>query len=128
VARIDKYEPQTGGFRALLGFTPVAGDLEKIIPVGLDANGRVVKGAGTSGVLGVLVPLTMLRNQGDAVDVAQDCELVECAGLTAGTRYFTNAAAGTVTTLNTDIPLGWTVEADRLVVRFGRTRIGGTGA
>jgi hypothetical protein len=118
VARIDKYEPLTGGFRALLGFTPVVGDLETVIPVGLSATGRVVKGAGTTGVVGILVPLTMLRNQGDAVDVIQDGELVE-AGLAAGTRYYVSAV-GDVTTTNTDKPLGWTVEADRLVLRFGR--------
>jgi hypothetical protein len=120
VTRIDKYEPLTGGHRAILGFTPVTGDLEKIIGVGLDANGRVVKGAGNTGLIGVLVPLTMLRNQGEAVDILQDGDLVECPGLVAGTRYYITADGATVNTTNTNIPLGWTVEADRLVVRFRR--------
>lgn len=119
MARVDKYEPLTGGHRALLGFTPTADDLEKIIAVGLDANGRVQKGEANSGIVGILVPLTMLRNPGEAVDIAQDCDLVDCEGLVAGTRYYLSEA-GAVTTTATDIPLGWTVEADRLVVRFGR--------
>lgn len=120
MARVDKYEPLTGGFRALLGFTPAESDIEKIIPVGLNASGRVVKGAGTTGVIGILVPLTMLRNQGDAVDVIQDGELVDCVGLAAGSRYYTTVAGVVSTTPAAGIPVGWTVEADRLVVRFGR--------
>lgn len=118
MARIDKYEPLTGGHRAPIGWQPVAGDLEKIIPVGLDANGRAVKGAGNTGVIGVVV-LTKIINQGKIVDVMQDGELVECTGLTAGTRYYSDAA-GAVSTTNTGKPLGWTVEADRLVVRIGK--------
>lgn len=128
MARIDKYESMTGGFRALLGFTPVTADLEKPLVVGLDANGRVVKGPGNTGLLGILV-LTEVLNVGAAVDVMQDGELVELTGLTAGTRYFAvSAADGALNTTNTGVPVGHTVEADRLVVRFARTRIGGAGA
>lgn len=119
MARVDKYEPLTGGHRAALGFTPDADDLETLIGVGLDANGRIQKGAANTGIVGLLVPLTMIKNPGDVLDVMQDGEMVECTGLTAGTRYYVSAA-GALTTTDTDTPIGWTVEADRLVVRLGR--------
>lgn len=118
MARFDKYDPISGGFRAQLAADWPSADLEEIIPVGLDANGRVVKGAGNTGVLGV-VCLTKLRYAGDVVDVMTDGEVVEADGLTAGTVYFGSAAGG-VTTVNTDTRIGATVEATRLVVRAAR--------
>lgn len=118
MARIDKYEPLTGGHRAPLAAAWPSGDLAKVVPVGLDANGRVVKGAGQTGVIGVVV-LTQVKNAGDIVDVMQDGECVEMTGLAAGTRYYGDAA-GAITTVNTDTPIGWTVEATRLVVRLAR--------
>lgn len=118
MARIDKYEPMSGGHRAALAVAISGADLNTAIAVGLDANGRVVKGSGNTGVIGVLV-LTKAKNVGDIVDVMQDGDLVDCEGLTAGTRYY-GATDGAVNTTNTGVSLGWTVEADRLVVRMGR--------
>lgn len=118
MSRYDKYEPMGGGFRAPLGFAVNGANLNKVLPVGLDTNGRVVLGSGNTGVLGVLV-LTMAKAIGAIVDVMQDGEIVENTGLTAGTRYY-GSAAGAVTTTNTDVKLGWTVEATRLIVRVGR--------
>lgn len=118
MSRYDKYEPMSGGHRAPLAAAWNGADLNTVFAVGLDANGRVVKGSGNTGVIGVLV-LTKAKNAGDIVDVMQDGEIVEAPGLTAGTRYY-GSAAGDLTTVNTDVPLGWTVEADRLVVRMGR--------
>jgi hypothetical protein len=102
-----------------LGFAVVAGDLEKPWAVGLNSSGRVVKGAGQTGVIGVLV-LTKTKPIGAYVDVMQDGEIVECTGLVAGTKYYGVAADGTLNTTNTNVPVGHTVEADRLVVRVGR--------
>lgn len=122
MARYDKYEPMSGGFRAPLAAAWPAGDLNEVVPVGLDASGRVVKGAGNTGVIGVVV-LTKVLAAGKIVDVMQDGEIVEMdknhAGIVAGTRYY-GSAAGALTTVNTDKPLGWTVEATRLVVRVGK--------
>lgn len=115
---IDKYEPLTGGTRAKLGFAVLAADVRKVLPVGLDANGKVQKGAANTGVIGVLV-LTQPTSIGATVDVMQDGDIVECTGLTAGTRYYSDAA-GVISTTNTGKPIGFTVEADRLVVRMGR--------
>ena len=116
--------------------------------VSLDANGRVVVGGpGNSGIVGVLVknmPAPALVGgvtlgqvtspgamAGDTVDVMVDGEIVDLAGLVAGTNYFVDGATGALTAgtgagTNTgpatagSKKIGWTVEATRLVVRMGR--------
>ena len=121
MANIDKYEPLSGGHRAPLAVAINGADLRVPLAVGLDGNGRVVKGSGNTGVIGVLV-LTKAKNVGDIVDVMQDGEIVEVDGLVAGTRYY-GVPDGTVADTDNagaNVSLGWTVEADRLVVRMGR--------
>lgn len=121
MARYDKYEPLTGGHRAALNADWLDADLNKVVPVSLNASGKVVKGtAGQSGFIGV-VCLTKKRLANDIVDVMQDGEIVELTGLVAGTRYYAAAdgnslvpSTGTVTGLRM---VGWTVEATRMVVR-----------
>lgn len=125
MARYDKYDPISGGFRAPLA-ADWAGALGTPVGVGLDANGRVVPGAGNTGIVGVLVIDGQVNSQGtrtnnkfagDVVDVMTAGEIVDCTGLTAGTEYFAAAAAGALGTTNTDTKVGHTVEAQRLVVR-----------
>lgn len=124
MARIDKTDSAIGVFRA-----PLAGDYagsETPVGVGLDVNGRVVIGAGVSGIVGLLVrpPLNpaaplLPYKAGSPVDVLTTGELVEFAGV-AGTRYTVNTADGTISAAAagaTQIPVGWTVEATRLIVR-----------
>lgn len=124
MARIDKTNSAVGIFRA-----PLAADYagsETPVGVGLDVNGRVVIGAGQSGIVGLLVrppqnpqvPL-MPYKAGKQVDILTTGELVEFAGA-AGTRYTVNTTTGVVSSAAasaTQIPVGWTVEATRLVVR-----------
>lgn len=120
MARYDKYDPISGGFRAPLAAAwGVAEGLATPVGVGLDANGRIVKGAGNTGVLGVIV-VDEAHAAGDVMDVMTDGEIVDVAGLVAGTVYFAAAAAGAVSTVNTGTRLGHTVQADRLVVRVAR--------
>lgn len=124
MARYDKYDPKDGGFRAKLAANWAAADVGKVWAVGLDANGRVVKGAGNTGVLAALV-INRAMNAGEVVDCMTDGEIVEVltqagAALTAGTRYFGVGASGDFSTVNTGTPLGFTVEATRLVVRLDR--------
>lgn len=130
MARIDKYDPVSGGFRANLA-ADYAGS-ETPVGVGLDVNGRVVVGAGATGIVGVLcrpalnpqTPLLPMK-AGSPVDVMTHGELVEFAGV-AGTTYYA-AADGTI---NTTAPaaganatkVGHTVEATRLVVRVERVQ------
>jgi hypothetical protein len=122
VARYDKYEPLSGGHRAHLAADWLEANLNKVVGVGLNASGQVVVGAGATGVIGALV-LTKLRRAGEVVDVMHDGEIVEMdvnhAGIVAGTKYYLSAA-GAITTTNTDVFLGYTVEATRMVVRCGR--------
>jgi hypothetical protein len=132
VSRIDKYEPLTGGHRAPLAADWLVGNLSKVVPVGLDANGKVVVGLGNTGYVGVVV-LTRMRVAGDIVDVMQDGDIVEfnSPGAVAGTNYFADAATSTVVAgtgaQTATAPatagskkVGYTVEATRLVVRMGR--------
>lgn len=105
--------------------------------VSLNAQGQVVKGiAGQSGFVGVVcitgrqvdvVGVQAGQNwkggkrAGDIVDVMQDGEIVELTGLAAGTKYYGLANGNGVATAATgNVPVGWTVEAGRLVVRCGR--------
>lgn len=123
MGRIDKYDPVDGGFRAPLAAN-YAGS-ETPVGVGLDVNGRVVLGAGNTGVVGVMVK-TLAANTGDIVDVMTDGEIVE-AGLAAGTVYYAAAADGALTTAApaagvNATRVGHTVEADRLVVRVQRVQ------
>jgi len=130
VARYDKYDPISGGFRAPLA-ADWAGPLATPVGVGLDANGRVVSGAGNTGVVGVMVvdgqlssagTRTNVKFAGDVMDVMTDGEIVDVDGLIAGTSYFADAADGTVDATApavgaNGVRVGRTVEAQRLVVR-----------
>lgn len=135
MSRIDKYEPLTGGTRAPLAADWTSGNLSKVVPVGLDANGKVVVGLGNTGYIGVVV-LTELKYAGDIVDVMQDGDIVEfnSAGAVAGTNFFADAAdnvvkAGTGARTATAPAtagsqyVGFTVEATRLVVRMSRKAV-----
>lgn len=131
MARYDKYDPYDGGFRAPLAADWLAADLEKVVGVGLDANGRIVKGAGNTGIRGVIV-LTKAHKAKQPVDVMTDGEIVDFthvgrptaafAAAVAGTNFYVDATTGAVTaTAAGGKFVGHTVEKERLVVRFGRT-------
>ncbi len=115
MARVDKTQSAIAVTRAIAEADFVVGDYDKVIPVGLNATGKVVKGAGQTGIIGVVIP-GRISKAGSIMDIfGNGTEIVEVAGLAAGTRYYASAA-GAITTTNTDAALGWTVEADRLVV------------
>lgn len=119
MARIDKYDPVDGGFRAPLA-AAWAGQAAPI-GVGLDVNGRVVPGAGQTGIVGVLCKPDA-AGAGDVIDIMTDGELVEFAGV-AGTTYFAAAADGAISTTApaagvNGTQVGFTVEAGRLIVRL----------
>lgn len=119
MARIDKYNPVGGGFRA-----PLAADRAGAaapVGVGLDVNGRVVAGIGVTGIVGVLCkPDDAVA--GEVVDIMKDGELVEFAGA-AGTVYTANTVTGVISNAAasaTQIVVGHTVEATRLIVGVSR--------
>lgn len=129
MARYDKYNPYGGGFRAPLAADWPSADLGKPYAVGINSSGQVVKGAGQSGVVGVLV-LTKAYKAGTVVDVMTDGEIIEFAPTAttpgegygaAGTAYFANTSTGAISTTGTAgaHKVGFTAEASRLIVHAG---------
>lgn len=128
MSRFDKYDNRDGGFRAPLAAATApgkevdGGDIGRVIPVGLNGSGRVVKNPGIGKIVGVICPV---RNMavGEPIDVMTDGEIADFtlpggAAAAAGTQYYATGVA--INTTATGTPLGTTVEATRLVVRVGR--------
>lgn len=118
MARFDKYDPISGGFRAVLNadYTGAAAP----IGVGLNASGRVVVGVGVAavGIVGVICQ-PKDRKAGEVIDVMTSGELVEFAGV-AGTAYTANTTTGVISSAAasaTQVAVGFTVELSRLIVR-----------
>lgn len=132
MARYDKYDPVSGGFRAPLAAAIAAARVGGVEAVSLDATGKVVVGTGgQTGFVGVICPDKTFA-AGDIIDVMTDGEIVEFttgangaafAPAVAGEEYY--AAAGGA--LEVTAPgagtnkgrVGHTVEATRLIVRAG---------
>lgn len=116
MARIDKTQSAIAVTRAPINADFAEADWDTLVPVGINATGKVVKGAGTTGVIGVVIPGKTVYRAGQIADIfGNGSEAVECAGLDAGTKYYSDAA-GVVSDTDTGTYLGFTVEADRLVI------------
>jgi hypothetical protein len=137
MARYDKYDPISGGFRAPLAadFTTAA-NFGKVYAVRLNASGQVVIGStgANTGIVGLMV-LTKATYAGEVVDVMTHGEIVDlntstpfdnfAAAPVAGTDYFGVAADGTISaTATANFRIGHTVEAKRLVVRVASRTAG----
>jgi hypothetical protein len=143
MARFDKYDPISGGFRAQLAVainaTSGASSSNQIgIPlgVGINAAGKAIVGSasGATGVIGVVVA-DQAKAVGDWVDVMTAGEVVDLdeAVFDPGAVYWA-ATTGVLSTTNTGVKVGYTVAdqsltdatiRSRLIVRAGRF---GTGA
>lgn len=126
MSRYDKYDPYDGGFRAPLFAAIAKADKNTAYGVGLDSAGRVVLGAGQTGIVGVYVAHDV-KVAGDIADIMTDGEIVKFtltvggAAAAAGTQYFADNVTGAITATATGgTRLGFTVEADRLVARVAR--------
>lgn len=122
--RIDKSDPYSGTHRARLAADWLAADIGVVVGVGLNASGAIVKGAGNTGVIGVLV-LSKVRRAGEAVDILKRGEVVGGAQVIVGTAAvagtsYAISATGVITATAAGVrgSLGHTVEVDRLVVDF----------
>lgn len=129
MARYDKYDPISGGFRA-----PLNADLTATedtgngnpVAVRLNTSGRVVVGGSTEtfgddSLIGVLCTTRNMK-AGDIVDVMTQGEIVEMAGMTAGDTIWGLSATGALDSLApligvNKLRVGRMVEATRLVVR-----------
>jgi hypothetical protein len=132
MARIDKTDSAVGVVRAPLNFNIVPGDYDTLIGVGLNGQGRIVRGAGQTGIIGVINPSKARTKIGQITDIFVLGDVVDCTGLAAGTTYWADGttgalvagvattgaapAAGAGSTAGS-VKIGFTVEADRLVIR-----------
>jgi hypothetical protein len=124
-ARFDKYDPVSGGTRARLAADWLDADVGVVRGVALDANGRAIKNTTVTNGKGVIA-LGKKRLAGEPIDIMTYGEIVDVTGLVAGTDYYL-AANGTITTVGpaagvNGIYVGFTVEADRLVVRVQKVQ------
>lgn len=114
MARFDKYDPVSGGFRGPLAADIISAQVGTVIGVSVNGSGQIAVGGASQ--RGVICP-TRAMAAGEPIDVMTEGEIVDMAGLTAGTAYGAQAdgdlAAGN--------GVGFTVEAWRLIVRVGRT-------
>lgn len=152
MARYDKYNPISGGFRAPLAANLTLDTNGEFGPkaVSLNTSGRVVVGtAGSSGLIGIVVkngarqPWTATTAgpkgtvnaataigcmAGDIVDVMTGGEIVDLqtvgqnasngiTGLAAGQPIYCTAAGDLTNVATGNTKIGWTVEANRLIVR-----------
>jgi hypothetical protein len=114
--RFDKFDSESGGFRTVLAAN-LTGDSD-VYGVGLDVNGRWVKGEGQTGIIGVSINPTRPGHSflaKDAVDVMRIGEIVEFDGDPA-TIYYADPTTGVVSDTPSQYPVGFTVEASRLIV------------
>lgn len=132
MARIDKTESAVGVVRAALNFAIEEADYDTIIGVGLNAQGRIVRGAGNTGIVGVINPSKARTKIGQITDIFVLGDVVDCVGLAAGTTYYVDGATGALAAGDAgtgaapaagagstagSVRIGFTVEADRLVIR-----------
>lgn len=145
MARYDKYDPISGGFRAPLNADlPINSSTGEFGPkaVSVNTTGRVVVGtAGVSGLAGLLVknvPVIpagvgspgvpgsaavvnvygiMGAGAGDIVDVMTSGEIVDVTGFTAGVAVYAAANGDLTATATGNTKVGWMIDATRMVVR-----------
>lgn len=138
MSRIDKWHPAIGLFRAPLNaaLTATSGpagvtDLNRVLCVGLNGSGKVVKATTAFTVKGIIIAnRPMAANE--PIDVFQFCEVIDLAAVdlqsgspAAGTDYIMDATASRLAAIGAPgagtsfARIGWTVEATRLVVRLG---------
>lgn len=123
--RIDKSDPKVGSFRAGLAADFPDADINKVWAFGLNSSGLAVKGAGVTGVLGVVIRTKKGEKAGDVIDIHTAGELfpfVETDGtaLAPGKKYY-GQADGSVDDVATGVLLGWATSDGRLVLRVGHT-------
>lgn len=121
MSRFDKYDPISGGFRAMLN-AALSTNIGVAQGATVNSSGKVVLGASAIGTYrGIIVPdKTFAANQ--PIDVMTHGEVVEVPTFTAGQAIYIDVATGLLTaTAGTNQFLGHMIELGRLVVRLGRT-------
>lgn len=117
MARIDKTDSAVGIVRGVLKADIAAEDLDGVIGVGYDSAGLVVKGAGNTGIIGVMNPSKFYSKAGSICDVMVLGDILDLPGLTAGSAVYA-ADDGVVSTTAGGTKVGFTTSADHLVIRL----------
>lgn len=117
MARIDKTDSAVGIVRGVLKADIALEDLDGVIGVGYDSAGLVVKGAGQTGIVGVMNPSKFYSKAGSICDVMVLGDILDLPGLAAGSAIYSDDA-GVVSTTNTGTKVGFTTSADHLVIRL----------
>jgi len=116
MARVDKTDSAIGVVRAPIDADFAEADFDTVIGVGINAAGHVVKGAGQTGVIGVAIPGRTVHRAGQICDIFKLADIVEFDGA-AGTKYWADAAGEvSATDAAGSVYVGYTVEADRLIL------------
>lgn len=132
MARIDKTDSAVGIVRGVLKADIAPEDLDGVIGVGYDSAGLVVKGAGQTGIVGVMNPSKFYSKAGSICDVMVLGDLVDHVGLAAGTTYYADGTTGELAAAGAlgvapatgagstagSVRVGFTTSADHLVVRL----------
>jgi hypothetical protein len=121
-ARLDKTESATGVVRAKLAADIASGSWNKILGIGINSSGQAVLGAGQSGIVGVAIFDSTNSKAGQVCDIFKLGEIIVWGTelLVAGTVYTVNTTTGVISSTvagATQIKVGYTVEADRLVLQ-----------
>lgn len=131
MSRIDKTHSAVGVVRAALNADLQVEDYDTVIGVGLNAQGNIVKGAGQTGIVGVINPSKARAKAGQITDIFVLGDAVDMTGLAAGTTYWADGDTGALVAAGAQgtqpatgagstagsVKIGFTVEADRLVIR-----------
>lgn len=122
MARFDKYDPVSGGFRAKLNAAIVTADVGKVLGVSINTSGKVVVGAAAVGdIVGVICAVRPMAAN-EPIDVMTSGEIQDATysagGATAaGDRVFVAIADGATSTTNTGKLVGRVIEVGRMLIR-----------
>lgn len=125
MARFDKYDPYSGGFRAPLAAAIAIADVGKVFAVSIDSSGRALIGGPAVTAISGLICAVRAMAAGEMVDVmtaGEIEEVTETAGtaLVLGLPVFAHADGTIDDTAASGVAVGITVtRATRLVVRCG---------
>jgi len=146
MARYDKYNPVSGGFRAVLAadYAPGAANpadplnpanFNKVFPAQMDTTGAILAPAAAvfGKFVGVFIISGLIKYAGDVIDIMTAGEIVDFddgkqAGVVANQAWYADPATGllTLTPPGSGVNgfyVGNTVEAGRLIVRCQKVQL-----
>lgn len=126
--RIDKSDPMVGSFRVGLNADWVDADINKVWAFGMNSSGLGVKGAGASGILGLVIRTKAGEKAGDIIDVHTSGEVypfVETDGTpaVAGTRYYGHSNGSVDDVAAAGVYLGTVTSDGRLILRTAPAQV-----